>query len=311
MITVLDKGPSLWSGCLNNGKVGVFSPSSTVTYIGTLPSQGNHSRWQNEDNYHTFQRSSLRGSKGKRKISRDMISGPRGDLQHTGHVGPDGAFFGDVGGFARTWNNKSVGQESIKSRKDLCRADSDVSERAPLIDVGHKKSNGEEKNSQNVNNASQVQGANKNPRMGYAIGYLRKSSNANTEGVPVTRNATISGPIITSSTVSHPHKQHEYQSISDEELGGPPDLGLSLMDEVFSELKSKSQEAEKKNVEEVQNEENEEDEEEEEKLVRKLDAKKLGQSMKDVRDLVSSTLTLTSRRQSKKKQATVKPIKVS
>ncbi len=46
-----------------------------------------------------FQRSSLRGSKGssRRKISRDMISAPRGDVQHTGHIGPDGAIFGDVG----------------------------------------------------------------------------------------------------------------------------------------------------------------------------------------------------------------------
>ena len=26
-----------------------------------------------------------------------MISGPQGDLKHTGHVGLDGAYFGDVG----------------------------------------------------------------------------------------------------------------------------------------------------------------------------------------------------------------------
>ncbi len=25
-----------------------------------------------------------------------MISGPKGDVQHTGHIGVDGAFFGDV-----------------------------------------------------------------------------------------------------------------------------------------------------------------------------------------------------------------------
>ena len=32
----------------------------------------------------------------KGRISADMISGPQGDLKHTGHVGPDGNFFGDL-----------------------------------------------------------------------------------------------------------------------------------------------------------------------------------------------------------------------
>ena len=91
VITVLDKqisavdgGDSFWSGALNNGRIGVFSPTHTVAYLGTLPSQGNHSRWQNEDAYSSFQRNSLRGSLGKsrtKKLSRDMISGPKGDVQ--------------------------------------------------------------------------------------------------------------------------------------------------------------------------------------------------------------------------------------
>jgi len=34
--------------------------------------------------------------RGKTRISADMISGPQGDLKHTGHVGPDGQFFGDL-----------------------------------------------------------------------------------------------------------------------------------------------------------------------------------------------------------------------
>lgn len=49
--------------------------------------------------YASFQRNSLRSSSARRKISKDVISGPRGEVQHTGHIGPDGAFFGDVGGF--------------------------------------------------------------------------------------------------------------------------------------------------------------------------------------------------------------------
>lgn len=32
----------------------------------------------------------------KGRLSVDMISGPQGDLKHTGHVGPDGQFFGDL-----------------------------------------------------------------------------------------------------------------------------------------------------------------------------------------------------------------------
>ena len=32
----------------------------------------------------------------RRKIRTDMISSPQGDLKHTGHVGLDGAYFGDI-----------------------------------------------------------------------------------------------------------------------------------------------------------------------------------------------------------------------
>ena len=60
VITVLDKQVSssstpssssgdLWSGAMNSGRIGLFSPSHVVAYVGTLPSQGNHSRWQNEE----------------------------------------------------------------------------------------------------------------------------------------------------------------------------------------------------------------------------------------------------------------------
>lgn len=32
----------------------------------------------------------------RRRLRPDMISRPQGDLQHTGHVGLDGAYFGDI-----------------------------------------------------------------------------------------------------------------------------------------------------------------------------------------------------------------------
>lgn len=32
----------------------------------------------------------------RRRLRPEMISGPQGDFKHTGHVGLDGAYFGDV-----------------------------------------------------------------------------------------------------------------------------------------------------------------------------------------------------------------------
>lgn len=32
----------------------------------------------------------------KRRLRPEMISGPQGDLKHTGHVGLDGSYFGDM-----------------------------------------------------------------------------------------------------------------------------------------------------------------------------------------------------------------------
>ena len=118
IITVLDKreeasGDGLWFGCLGSGRAGLFSPALTVAYIGALPAQAGNTRWQQEEVYQsgsTFARgSSLRGSKGRRKISKDLISGPRGEVQHTGHIGVDGAFFGDVSSFIAAGGNSSSG----------------------------------------------------------------------------------------------------------------------------------------------------------------------------------------------------------
>ena len=105
VITVLDRenpaGSQNWSGVTSSGKVGWFLPSHTVSYLGNLPAPG----WSQEPEAAAqpsmFQRSTmLRRSKeersSKRKISRDMIGAPTGNVQHTGHVGPDGCYFGDV-----------------------------------------------------------------------------------------------------------------------------------------------------------------------------------------------------------------------
>ncbi|XP_050536489.1 activated Cdc42 kinase-like isoform X2 [Daktulosphaira vitifoliae] len=91
VITVLDKTPgvpNLWKGVLCNGKTGLFNPSNTVAYLGTnLPSNRNSEFSRNDLKY-----SSRRSS----RLRIDMISCPQGDVKHMGHVGLDGAYFGDI-----------------------------------------------------------------------------------------------------------------------------------------------------------------------------------------------------------------------
>ncbi|XP_008183401.1 activated Cdc42 kinase-like isoform X3 [Acyrthosiphon pisum] len=90
VITVLDKSPgvpTLWKGVLCNGKTGFFNPSNTVAYLGlNLPSNRNSEFTRNDSKY-ASRRSRLRI---------DMISCPQGDVKHMGHVGLDGAYFGDI-----------------------------------------------------------------------------------------------------------------------------------------------------------------------------------------------------------------------
>ena len=323
VITVLDKqSDELWYGVHNiNGKVGYFSPANTVAYLGTLPSS-HHSKWQNEEFHHgdsggsNFLRNSLkRGSKGKKKLSRDMISGPRGEVQHTGHIGLDGAFFGDVGFIGSA---KAVAK-SAKSAS-LSRADSDASERAPLISAGTARHSSSTASSAAAPGATSYEpplttvasgpltapaassakprhgsgGANKNPRMGKTIGYLRKASG----GEPVQQAGVSAG-------ATSNKAPHEYHSISDDEFGlGSLDLGPSLMDEVFSELDSSKDSAEIRDGGRDDPPENHEREKEAKKTVIP------DHHRRDFKELVSSTLTL-GKMKKQKQQATVKPIKAS
>ncbi|XP_031622638.1 activated Cdc42 kinase-like [Contarinia nasturtii] len=99
IITVLDKpnNTTYWKGVLNSGKTGMFDPSNTVAYLGnSLPSSVNRD---------SFVRGSERTS-SRRKLCPEMISGPQNDLKHTGHVGLDGAYFGDVA-FLSSSNSQS------------------------------------------------------------------------------------------------------------------------------------------------------------------------------------------------------------
>ena len=301
ILTVLDKHDnqafsgtgSLWKGVNNLGKVGLFHPSHTVTYLGNLPDAGHippqwssphatldqdsHSAASSEGGI--FRRTTLRGSKersgsGRKKISRDMISGPTGRVQHTGHIGPDGCYFGDVNFISGTNGNLTIGGRLPSTGSDngfssWSKADSDASECAPLIATSTGSGGG----------TSSKSLADKpiQPRMGHAIGYLRKQPDKEDHS-------------------------HQYQSISDEEaeqFGSPLDLGPSLMDEVFGELE---------NYDTLKIEKNERagagGEEEEHHGLHGI-----VESCHKLKDKVQ-TLTL-SRRHKGKKAAYVKPIKAS
>lgn len=98
IITVLDKTTNspYWIGVMNNGRCGVFNPANTVAHIDSLPSSTLGSSGSGSQNQlGGFIRNTLERN-SKRKLKTDMISSPQNDLKHTGHVGIDGAYFGNV-----------------------------------------------------------------------------------------------------------------------------------------------------------------------------------------------------------------------
>lgn len=100
IITVLDKSTNspYWLGVLNSGRCGLFNPANTVAHIDSLPSStlGSSSGSNGSQNQlGGFIRNTLERN-SKRKLKPEMISSPQNDLKHTGHVGIDGAYFGNV-----------------------------------------------------------------------------------------------------------------------------------------------------------------------------------------------------------------------
>ncbi|XP_063410584.1 activated Cdc42 kinase-like isoform X19 [Mytilus trossulus] len=93
VIYVLDKNPEdcpksgFWKGVLGNGKCGYFDPANVMPIIEHKNSPSvSKSISRKESN-----------RKSLRRFNAEMISGPQNDLRHTGHIGYDGAIFGDVG----------------------------------------------------------------------------------------------------------------------------------------------------------------------------------------------------------------------
>lgn len=100
IITVLDKSTNspYWLGVLNSGRCGLFNPAITVAHIDSLPSStlGSSSGSTGSQNQLSgFIRNTLERN-SKRKLKPEMISSPQNDFKHTGHVGIDGAYFGNV-----------------------------------------------------------------------------------------------------------------------------------------------------------------------------------------------------------------------
>ncbi|KAI5636958.1 protein tyrosine kinase domain-containing protein [Phthorimaea operculella] len=110
IITVLGKEEmtktSMWYGVLNGGACGFFDPAQTKPYVKpeksvcALPAA--LSPHPSRQSARTLRSSLLRSDvkrhtyTGKRTINRSMISSPQGSVKHTGHVGLDGAYFGDI-----------------------------------------------------------------------------------------------------------------------------------------------------------------------------------------------------------------------
>ena len=209
--TVIDETLSFWKGTIN-GKTGFFNPSNTVTYLGqNLPAMSNGDRLNNSSNFIRGIIDSKNVGNGlyvsKRRLRPDMISRPQADLKHTGHVGADGAFFGDIGFLGDKYQQLQK-QSSFSKADDKCstsmRNSTDLSDKTPLLN--------ENRNSNSHDNSCRLKNGTKS---------ARKDGNRN----------------------GFSNNDHEYHEISDEEnfnLESPQfesfDFGPSLMDEVFKEL---------------------------------------------------------------------------
>ncbi|CAG2167826.1 unnamed protein product, partial [Oppiella nova] len=238
---------TLWKGALNSGKTGYFNPSDCVSYLGqNLPTSSSQSLStstgsggqstastlvsnaashvlqskfirgfldsRNSSHSSTQSQCSGQGSPygSRRRIRPDMISRPQGDLVHTGHVGADGAFFGDVAFLDGKYNQLPKQIVAPYRAQD----DQNHNHNGCPPPPPHKESTG-----------YGAGGSGSGARHKWALNERKLNL----------KNASNSGD-----------SSHEYHEISDEEdfapLESPPfeilDFGPSLVEEVFRELDS-------------------------------------------------------------------------
>ncbi|XP_017836990.1 activated Cdc42 kinase-like isoform X2 [Drosophila busckii] len=119
IITVLDRntGTPFWKGVLSTGKTGYFNPSNTVAFLEGLPSS-------NRDAFSRVGDHRI----SKRKLRTEMISKPQNDFKHTGHVGIDGATFGDIAFLGSSQNYNHVPKQIVTPYKP-----SEDIEQTPLL----------------------------------------------------------------------------------------------------------------------------------------------------------------------------------
>lgn len=237
VITVLDKRPdawSLWKGVTASGKTGLFNPAATIAYLGhNLPSSrasGSFTRWDPRSGagvaYASGRRSRLRP---------EMISGPQGDLKHTGHVGLDGAFFGDVAFLGDKYGQlpKQV-VNPYKPQED--KDSSDSSDMTPLL-------NGSSSTVDGKSGPALETWSDTSSEKDLTKEYILEKDSCAKPG-----ELKLSKPLDVKSTTAKDGQKsdHEYHEISDEEqmdaTESPKfetlDFGPSLMDEVFRALET-------------------------------------------------------------------------
>lgn len=214
-------------GCLNNGKVGLFNTNLTISYLGdNLPNCNNnnspsptntatnHNNTNGNSNQNGIKLSVLlksfksndknhqhNNNGSKKKIKPDMISKPQeNSLKHTGHVGADGAFFGDISYLGDKY--QLIPKQIVNPYKPM--NDSldkiSLSDKTPLL---NSKDNGGFSKKDNS---------------------LKRSNKLtlNTNGI---------------STMDHEYHEISDEDALCSPKFKPLDFGPSLMDEVFKELK--------------------------------------------------------------------------
>ncbi|XP_057330388.1 activated Cdc42 kinase-like isoform X4 [Microplitis mediator] len=231
VITVLNKGLNnlLWKGVLSNGKTGLFSPAHTIAYLGSNLPSNKPGEFLRGDGKNAF-------SSHRRKIRTDMISSPQGDLRHTGHVGLDGAYFGDIsflGGKYPHLPRQIV--TPYKPHEDAANNSSQIFYQESL---NHENSNRDNTNVNNNKHSSyDSQTKNDNMWSDAASGLTHVDmSHKNDDQSIISMNIDNSG-----------NNDHEYHEISDEENQDSAlrfdkpldfDFGPSLLDEMDQMFRS-------------------------------------------------------------------------
>ncbi|XP_076377571.1 activated Cdc42 kinase-like isoform X5 [Megalopta genalis] len=233
VITVLDKGSSntLWKGVLNNGKTGFFNPAHTIAYLGSNLPSNKPGEFTRGDGKNAF-------SSQRRKIRTDMISSPQGDLKHTGHVGLDGAYFGDIGFLGG--KNPHLPRQVVspyKPQEDITDNSSQiVNQDARNVEVNRELLRDNRNMQQDIQNKHESLWSDTSSEMCH-LGTIANSSKQS-----ISINMTNSTDVLGA--------DHEYHEISDEENQDSPlrfdktlnfDFGPSLlaeMDQMFRSLGS-------------------------------------------------------------------------